>query len=178
MGSGAGVSRAAAFAGQPAHAGAGVQTILMISRLPQAWAYLRRVAKEGECLSFRIEACSGDTALLVVPMRAATSSCVRPACLRASSTALSAGYYSSSPSHAALNPGRCMARASSALVSRGTGVKCSLVMFDLLQALAGSLQFAAGGFQRLLDEVVLDDDLPAPHRLLVGSMGSDPDTFS
>ena len=61
------------FFGQ-ARAHGGVQTILLISRLPQAWAYLRRVAKEGECLSLRIEASSRDTALLVVPMRVATSS--------------------------------------------------------------------------------------------------------
>src|SRR5690606_24921210 len=68
--------------------------------------------------------------------------------------------------------GRCMARASSALVSRGVGLKCSVVMFDLLQALASSLEFAVRGFLRLLDEAVQDDDLPAPHRAVERSANS------
>ena len=44
----------------------------MTKRLPQACAYLRSVANEREWFSRRIEASRPDTALLVVPMRAAT----------------------------------------------------------------------------------------------------------
>ena len=68
--------------------------------------------------------------------------------------------------------GRCMARASSALVSSGTGLKCSVVIFDLLQALASSLEFAVRGFLRLLDEAVQDHDLASDHRAVERSANS------
>ena len=73
-----------------------LQTIVTTSRLPHAWAYLRKVAKDGECVGLRREASRRETALLVVPMRAATSSWVRPASLRACSSVASAAYSSSS----------------------------------------------------------------------------------
>ena len=71
------------------------QTIRATSRLPQACAYLRSVTIEGDPLSLRSEASRRLTALFVVPMRVATSSCVKPDCLRASSSAPSVAYSSS-----------------------------------------------------------------------------------
>ena len=53
-----------------------VVTNLISTSQPTAFAYFARVATEGECLP---AASRRDTALLVVPMQAATSSRVRPA---------------------------------------------------------------------------------------------------
>lgn len=66
--------------------------------------------------------------------------------------------------------GRGMARSSSALVSSGTGLKCSVVMFDLLQALA-SLEFAVRVSCVFLMKLA-GCDSPALHRAVERSANS------
>ena len=65
---------------------------ILISRLhPTAFAYFLSVLTDGECLP---TASRRETALLVVPIDVATSSCVRPACARAARSSRTSRYSS------------------------------------------------------------------------------------
>ncbi|KGC40406.1 hypothetical protein DP42_2464 [Burkholderia pseudomallei] len=74
------------------------QANVITSLLPHAAAYLRNVAKEGECFSLVNDASSRDTADAVVPIRSATWACVKPAACRAAKIARKALYSSSNAS--------------------------------------------------------------------------------
>src|SRR5205823_7253358 len=75
-------------------------------RHPAACAYLRSVAIEGECRWLPPPASSRATAGVFVPIRAATSACVSPACRRALSSSSSRANSSAWASYSALTAGR------------------------------------------------------------------------
>src|SRR5262245_47914778 len=102
-------------------------------RHPTAWAYLRSVATVGECRRLPPPASSRATAGVLVPIRAATSACVSPACRRAFSNSSSKANSSAWVSYSALTAGRRSIFFTNSL--------CVSIRLHLFHPLAGDLEF-------------------------------------
>ena len=138
-----------------------IYTSLISKCLPQASAYLRKVASDGECLRLPSEASTRAKAGCETPMRLATSAWVSPALCRASSNTSNAANSSLSASHSTRNSGFFKSRAKAALWSSGTGLygksQVSLLtptgglmilsMFNLLQTFTRQQQISHRGFR-------------------------------
>src|SRR5205814_10171574 len=115
-------------------------------RHPTACAYLRSVAIEGECRWLPPPASSRATAGVFVPIRAATSACVSPACRRAFSSSSSRANSSVWASYSALTAGCLSIFLTNAL--------CVIIRLYLSHPFAGNLQLLGRRLGRLLDEGV------------------------
>lgn len=129
--------------------------------LPQASAYLRKVASEGECLRLPSDASTRAKAGCETPIRLATSAWVSPALCRASSNTSNAANSSLSASHSARKSGFFKSCANAVLWSSGTGsygkfqissltpTGCliTLSMFNLLQTFTRQQQICHRGFR-------------------------------
>lgn len=112
----------------------------MISRFPQACAYFCNVAKDGEYFVPRNDDSSRETALLVVPIRAANSSRVSPEFVLAVMSDESAEYSSSKASHASENPERdAFARSVSLVTFSSIGLYRSTMVLFFLHAVLQNL---------------------------------------
>lgn len=128
--------------------------------LPQASAYLRKVASDGECLRLPSEASTRAKAGCETPIRPATSAWVSPALRRASNNTSNAANSSASASHSARKAGFCKSRANAASWLSGTGLYgksqassltpagclVSLSMLNLLQTFTRQQQISHRGF--------------------------------
>ena len=129
--------------------------------LPQASAYLRKVASEGECLRLPSDASTRAKAGCETPIRLATSAWVSPALCRASSNTSNAANSSLSASHSARKSGFFKSCANAVLWSSGTGLYgkfqissltptgclITLSMFNLLQTFTRQQQICHRGFR-------------------------------
>src|SRR3546814_3965933 len=99
-----------------------------------------------------------EIALLVVPIRSATASCVRPARERALSIWSASWYSSASASYASAKPLRFDACAMNDLCSCTTGLYVRLAMLQLLGPFTGQLEFFVRSLLGFLDKSVNNDD--------------------
>ena len=134
----------------------------MISRLPQACAYFCNVAKDGEYFVPRNDDSSRETALLVVPIRAANSSRVSPEFVLAVMSDESAEYSSSEASHALENPERdAFARSISLVTFNSIGLYRSTMVLFFLHAVLQNLSRLEPALIILLKMLILTKKMSA-----------------
>ena len=130
---------------------------------PTAFAYFLSEVSEGACLP---PDSRRETVLLVVPMRDATASWVRPARARAANISSATAYSTARALYAASKPRRLRAFLRKAAWSCGTGWYLISAMEYSLHAFTSHFQFSIRCLLRLLDKCMQYESAPTREKAI------------